>query len=120
MDHEQFKVSLKAVDKKFAYTICQLELTNLEVHTVGSSGAREGNGGYVQSTYMHCGCYSRCSVCYMATHVGDYTCVHTSYTVRMYARAHTHTQYVHAPTYVYSCTHTHLYTNMHILYIESY
>ena len=33
MDHGQFKVTLKKVDKKFAYTICELELTNVEVRT---------------------------------------------------------------------------------------
>ena len=32
MDHGQFKVTLKTVDKKFAYTICKLELTNMEVY----------------------------------------------------------------------------------------
>lgn len=59
MDHGQFKVTLKTVDKKFAYTICRLELTNMEVcmcmHGVCArrAGACEDSGiTYILSVYV--------------------------------------------------------------------
>ena len=53
MDHDQFKVTLKAVNKKFAYTICELELTNLEVRAyVKPCGACEGSRNYIHAVWM--------------------------------------------------------------------
>ena len=73
MDHGQFKVTLKTVDKKFAYTICRLELTNMEVcmymHGVCArrTGACEESGiMYILSVYVcryvHVCTYLTCAV----------------------------------------------------------